>query len=502
MLLPILAMMLAAQETTGSVSGRVVDASTGQSVIGATVTVCHGRNVPEPKCDSLTARTNGDGVFRIDNLAAGPYDAYAAAAGHLEPQKRVPFSVSAGQEGSLIMIELQGAGSIRGRLLGADGKPVSGADIEALSQTMPHHFAVVSRSRTNAQGLYTLSKLRAGTYLVAVELRDSAIFFSPGTVDPDAAEPLQINNGQDLESGDIRLRADRLQAIAGKVEGIDESAQPGKLRLLLFSHSFEIDDARARSVEVKENGHFAFSNVAPGDYTIVLEAPRFGIRQPSDLAVQILQKQDVSIGDSDVTDLMLASLPLSTIMGRLELDRATVGELAALSPGVTLAEPFSIHEFRTALVAADGSFLFAACQPARYELRFRSIGGIYPAELNVNGKPASSRFIDLSTGGSTAVSVRYQRGTASVAGVLSKRHVAGVYFIPNGWTPDDWRDLRWASVRKDGTFSLPDLRPGRYSVVPADQTMSAVDIASLAQDALEFEVGPGERKQIEVKGPN
>ena len=500
MVVLLLAFVLAGQEPTGSASGRVVDATNGQSLTGAIVTVCHGSNIPDSKCDSIQATTNGDGVFRIDNLAVGVYDAYASADGHLEPEKRVAFTVSAGTEAGPITIQLQREGSIRGRVLKAEGTPVNGANVEALSPTRPHHFAAVGRTRTNVQGIYTLSRLAAGTYMVAIERRDSAIYFLPGTVDPDSAQPVQLNPGQNIDGPEIRLQAAQVHAISGKVKGVNESAQAGKLVLLLYSHSFEIDDARPRSSQVRADGHFHFDNVAPGDYTIVLEAPRFGIRQQSDLAVQILQKQDFSIADSDVSDLTLSSLPLGTITGQIQLENATTEELAALQPGLTLAEPFRIHEFRTAVVAADGSFSFLACQPARYEIRLRSNSAIYPAELDVNRQPSSSRFIDLSAGNSAAVSVRYERGTASLAGVLRGKRLASVYVIPNGWTPDDWRDLRWANVGKDGAFSVPDLRPGRYSVVPVDKnTYLPEDISSLPRDGVDVEVSPGERKQIELK---
>ncbi len=502
MLGPLLALMLAAaQETPGSVSGRVVDAATGQSLAGATVTVCHGRGVPEPRCDSLQARTDGDGVFRIDKMAAGVYDAYASAAGHLESEKRVPFSVSAGNEAGPVTIQLQREGSIRGRVLNPDGTAVMGATVEALSQTRPHHFAVVSRTSTNAQGFYILARLVAGTYTVAVERRDSAVYFLPGTVDPDAAQPVQVNSGQDIESPEIRLRLTGLPAISGKVEGVDEAAPAGKLRLLLYSRSFEIEGAQPRSAQVQADGHFSFRNVGEGEYTIVLEAQRFGTRQQSNLAIQILQKQDLSITDSDVRGLTLSSLPLGTIAGRIQLEHATTEELAGLAPALTLAEPFRIHEFRTAEVAADGSFSFAACQPARYEVRLKSSSEIFPAELDVNGHPASSRFIDLSAGTSATMAVRYERGTASVTGVLRGKTMVGVYLIPNGWTPDDWRAVRWGRVGKDGNFSVANLSPGRYSVVATDKASNTPDeVSSLARDGGEVEVAAGDRKQIEVDG--
>jgi hypothetical protein len=187
----------------------------------------------------------------------------------------------------------------------------------------------------------------------------------------DSAQPLQLNSGQNIDSHDIRLHPAELHAISGKVNGVNESAQAGKLSLLLYSRSFDIDDALPRSSQAQADGHFHFENVAPGDYTIVLEAPRFGTRQQSELAVQILQKQDL------------------------------------------------------------------------------------------------------------------------------------VYLIPNGWTPDDWRDLRWASVGKDGAFSVPDLRPGHYSVVAVDKNTSTPDeISLLSRDGVDVEVSPGERKQIEVDNSN
>lgn len=113
------------------------------------------------------------------------------------------------------------------------------------------------------------------------------------------------------------------------------------------------------------DGRFEFDPVSPGNYTLVLEAPRFGLRQSSELAIQILQKEDVSISGSDIGDLTLAALPLGNVVGRIELDHATPDELSRLQPGLTLAESFHIHEFKRAVAVPDGSFSFPACQPAR-----------------------------------------------------------------------------------------------------------------------------------------
>ncbi len=500
MLIAVLGLLLASQAATGSVSGQVQDAATGQPIAGAAVTLCRGHGVPKPRCESYSAVTNADGIFAINSLPADTYDADATAAGHLSVQERVSCTVLPGQQTSNVIIQLPPEATISGRVLKADGTPMGGASLEALLQIGKQRFSAAAQTKADGSGAYTLNQLKSGSYLVAVEPQNSAPYFLPGTTDADAAQAVQLSAGQRYGGAEIRLRPTSLHAVAGKVDGLDALPPATSLHVLVYSRGLQIDDAPPRSAQVAQDGRFEIPNVSSGDYTLVLEAPRFGTRQQSDLAIQVLQKEDVSIGDFDLKDVTLSALPLANVTGRIELDDAKPEERAHLQPGLALVEPFRIHEFKKAVVAADGSFSFAACQPARYELRLYSTAGLYVAEVDVNGTAVSSRVLDFSAGNGATLTLRYERGTAALAGTVQGRRTAGVYLIPADWVPDDWREVRWVNTRADGAFSFTNLRPGEYSAIAVDKQVSdPADMRSLAARGTTIEFAPGEQKRMDLK---
>jgi len=150
-------------QTTGSIAGLVTDSVTGAPIRGAMVTACRSN-----MCGGR-AITDSTGHYTIQNLIAGNYRVIANA--RMYQTKRYPDSVAvvAGQITPDINFALAprtpppppNPGSISGTVTdSATGAPVAGAVVMARTRRF------MRQAVTGADGSYTITNLRVGTYRV------------------------------------------------------------------------------------------------------------------------------------------------------------------------------------------------------------------------------------------------------------------------------------------------------------------------------------------------
>src|SRR5260370_22900450 len=124
-----------------------------------------------------TALTGADGAFHMDNIAPGRYRLFAERTGYLEVDKHRPRSdgrlltLKAGQELKDVLIRLQAAAVIEGRVTQEDGDPLPDAQLAELRQTFAlgrRHWEQAGGERTNDLGEYRIANLPAGSYYISV----------------------------------------------------------------------------------------------------------------------------------------------------------------------------------------------------------------------------------------------------------------------------------------------------------------------------------------------
>src|SRR5713101_4644060 len=126
---------------------------------------------------NYTAITGTDGSFRIENVAPGRYRLFVERTGYLEIDKhhrrtegRV-LSLTAGQEVKDLIIRLQAAAVVQGRVTDEDGDPMPEAQVAVLRQSFVagrSHWEQAGAERTNDLGEYRIAGLGAGSYFVSV----------------------------------------------------------------------------------------------------------------------------------------------------------------------------------------------------------------------------------------------------------------------------------------------------------------------------------------------
>src|SRR6266446_1308337 len=232
----------------GSASSAGVDGHRARATVAGIVTKDPG-NEPLKKAlveliaesqgegGNYTALTGVDGSFRLENIVPGRYRLLVERAGyqeidrhHRRAEGRV-LTLTAGQELKDLIIRLQAAAVVEGRVTDEDGDPMPDAQVAVLRQTFVagrSHWEQAGAERTNDLGEYRIGSLAAGSYFVSVtpppdfrslieatsnapaEVRQNVAAASekaptayqttyyPGTRDRAQAAPVQLHGGDDF----------------------------------------------------------------------------------------------------------------------------------------------------------------------------------------------------------------------------------------------------------------------------------------------------------------
>jgi len=135
----------------GSVAGRV-ETLEGEPVADALVYVIPTDWTGVDEDDLLpSARTGGDGAYRIPGLPPGTFDVGVRARGRV-PALRGPVEVVRGEEAAVKTLRTQPGASVRGRILTPTGKPVRRAKVRAWRNRSFRDHALFGRAAIREAG--------------------------------------------------------------------------------------------------------------------------------------------------------------------------------------------------------------------------------------------------------------------------------------------------------------------------------------------------------------
>lgn len=207
-----------------------------------------------PDGTSFTATTGADGTFTIPNVPAGTYTIQAGQGTFV--QKLLPgIVVTAGAQLQHVNLALDIAGAISGTVNGPGGA-LSGV---AISVFGPDGVAVGDGVLTSVGGTYTMGGLPAGTYTVQAAANNFA-----------AARVFNVT----VSAGATLTNLGFTLGAAGSATGTI-LAQTGATMLpgvLLIATQGGI---AVGATSTDEEGHFTFSELAPGNYNVTAVLPGF-----------------------------------------------------------------------------------------------------------------------------------------------------------------------------------------------------------------------------------
>lgn len=444
--------------------GRVVAASTGAPIAGASVIA--EDDVPAQiipfTVDGTPWRaactTRSDGTFELAHLGSGAHTLRATKAGFGAGWSAGVAEADANSTNEIVL-RLESAGTLQGRVARDDGTPWNGAVVVA---------SYLGRGRTlarfsygigvaGADGRYTIPDLPAGDFVLlnALDARSARDASAAKQVRVEAGT-VTIANLPETSDGS-RLHGRVLDARGQALAGLDVTLQPSGIHDATGWRSQRTDDA----------GRYVFSSVPGGTYDVFV-GEGLGERFVQQERFEIPRAGDI---EHDIR------LDAGAIRGRALRAHSTT----PVGSAFLLLEVRDRDEFTFAgrsVTDAEGNFAFERLHPGTYRVT------VYPTERGLAPSAGAEVWITpTALEARSELSVEFgatlQIRVVDAGGV--PRAGARVHFV------DDTGRARQFTASdvtgQDGTLAVPGIGVGRWSV-------SATFGESHTQNAdLQLEVG-------------
>ena len=454
------------------IAGRVVNATTGDPVAHATVSVLS----QEQNSVVVVVLTDADGNFSVPGLAAGKYPLTASKRGFRTAYYdehggfNTAIVTGPGQDTEHLVFQLAPGAVIYGAVTGDGGDPEQNSSVVLFRRdpAAPNRQPVQAEgASTDDTGAYEFSDLAAGDYFVAVGAQpwyamhgmpDAAqtgensldvaypVTFFDSTTDEASASPISVTAGTRAEAN-ISLHA--VPAIRLKLTGPRQpNTAPGiDLRQTVFGAGFpaQVD------VQSSQNGAFEVVGLAPGHYELNTTNPARAM-------------------EVDATSSM-------------DVDPASGAPSPAVAGAVRMADGSPPGEMNLVLTQRDNTGLQVNTIVRRGKFQFEAVPrGVWTLSA---ATMKGSIFVSSITGGAAVgdqITVRDQPLTIAVTLSRSQTRVEGfarsggkaapgamIVLVPSGPAARD--PLAYPSLARrdqsdsDGSFSLLNVPPGRYIVV-------------------------------------
>jgi protocatechuate 3,4-dioxygenase beta subunit len=427
--------------------------------------------------------TDGEGRFEFSDLPAGSFRVDAEKAGFFSSREQAigalqpAFDLKGEAVRDGLEVELAPWGAIEGTIFDERGDPVAYASVQTLQVRYHHGRRVLTDASTRQlvtdhRGRYRLYGLRPGQYIVSAtvgelfsgELPEYGRTYYPGTTDPASALFTKID-GTEALGVDLTLSRTKTVRVSGTWLNALGRPGGGSLRLMPSGPSLLGVSAGAR---IQPDGAYEFVNVLPGQYVIQAAQTNMNRWTEGDFAAV-----PVTVGETDVSGLVIQPRSGSRITGRFTFDTAAPGhaptrasiDLTTVPVDFLLAPP----NLATAEIRSDWTFELAGITGERRLHLARVPPGWALDAIRVDGADVTDRPLAFDGRRVQHVEVVLTDRLASLAGVVTDERgnpVPGAAVVAsstdrNTWYPSS-RFLRTATAGADGRFTIAGLPPGLY----------------------------------------
>ena len=514
--------------STYTISGTVVSATTGTPLAQTRVTLTdtnNSRNV-------ASLLTGEDGRFAFRRLGPGKYSLQGSRRGYLTSgyQQHEQFwsALVTGEklETQNLVLRLMPAAVLSGKVLDETGEPVRGAEVKLYMEQRANGMTRVmpaGNTPTNDLGVFEFFSLSPGKYFAAVSAKPWYAVHPPsappgstvsapvlvdkpldvaypstyygGTTSSDDASPILIKGG-DREEIEISLAP--VESLHLLFHVPEEGQQQGFQAPVLEKRVFDsVDYVPIEGVNPVSPGVMELTGVPAGKYTVRIPAA-------AGQAAKFTEADIRNDGQELETD---KAEPAASMKLTVELPN---GEPAPTQLALGLQdERGQIAAF--ILVGADGRVAFDDLAPGSYRIAAaRTAEKAYAVgHILAEDGQAVGPNVNVTEGAELQLRVTLILGVASVQGIVKRgdKPASGIMVVLIPASPELQQDLfRRDQTDSDGSFSLPDIIPGTYTVAAIEDAWDfdwsqPSALARYAQNGQPVTISAGKTGTIRLHDP-
>ncbi len=308
--------------TTGTLSGRVVDAQSGEPIRAATVTLSptlfrgqYGTREAGNLTPLYQGVTRPDGTYEIRGISPGHLLVSVRASARYAPTffgqtsvdmieggsadgtiLQIPVRIRAGEATANIDLRVDRISSVHGRVFGAAAQPVPGIEVELLRKPQRAGAAplVAAFDQTEPDGSFSV-RVPPGEYYIrsypSAQVRPArggpaAVYaptFFPGVTDIAKAETVRVGPGQQLDEVAFIVATTTATTVEGQLE--DPGGPPFDDALVELVWVGPGSEGERPSATATADGRFEILDVTPGDYVVLVSGSQdptrwVGVRDP------------------------------------------------------------------------------------------------------------------------------------------------------------------------------------------------------------------------------
>jgi hypothetical protein len=467
------------------IAGTVVSAKGGNPLARARVTIADAK-----RRQSMQSMVTGDDGRYEFHVPAGKYSldgdkrGFISASYDQHDQFSTAIVTGIGLDTENLVLRLPPNAVLTGKVLDEFGEPVRDARIIVYRE---NHFQGVSRitryrdAATDDEGRYEVAPLDAGTYFVAAKTSPwyaihpdtntlGASLAAPAQVDSsldvvypityygdateaDDATPIPVRGGDRLEA-DIHLNP--VPSLHVIVHTADDGSQGVNLPMLQKQAFDGLDQVESSNIQMISPGVFEINGLAAGRYSVRMPDGNGQMKEPTEVNLSGGSELDVSTGNST-----------GTIKATVQIEGA-----AMIPAQLQIALRNRKGRMNATQVDAKGEAVFTDVIPGNYEIVANTSTQPYSiVRITSEAGTVNGHGLNVAPGAQLNLVLKLVGSSVTVEGFAKRagKALAGAMIVLVPKNPEENLDrFRRDQSDLDGSFSLPSVIPGFYTILAID----------------------------------